>query len=252
MNKHYLVLNTDKTDIMLLHPRSISSQVIHGIFLDLKSFSFSSSCKLLGVNLDSTLNFDSQVNSIVSACHLKMKGIRRIRHLMSSKDTETFVRAVVFSKLNYCNVLFLNLSSKNMNKLQRLQNSAVRLIFNFAPRTSVSDKYQELKLLRVDQSIVFTCIVFVHKFFIDQLPQCLRNLLEIQNSTNRLLRIKYFNSSHARKSFSFCAPRYWNKLPLDLRLTDNTSTFKSRLKSILLENENNILSATTGYYFIPR
>lgn len=252
MNKNYLKMNADKTDIMLLYPRSLSSKVINGIFIDLKSFRFSSDCKLLGVYLDSMLNFNAQVNSMISACHLKMKGIRRIRHLMSCQDAETFVRAVILSKLNYCNVLFLNLSSANMNKLQKLQNSAVRLIYNLAPRTSVSDKYQELKLLRIDQCIVFSCLVFVHKFFLGQLPQCICNLLDIQSATDRLLCVKYFSSSYAKKSFSFCAPRYWNKLPLDLRLTDNTSMFKGRLKTTLLENENNIMSATTGYYFIPR
>ena len=252
MNKSYLKMNSDKTDIMLLYPPSLSGKLINGIFLDSNCVRFSTECKFLGVYIDSSLSFSAHVNNLVSSCHLQLKGIRRIRHLMNYKDTEIFVRAVIFSKINYCNILFMNLSTVNLHKLQKLQNTAVRLIFNLPPRTSVSERYKELKLLRVDQSIVFSCLVYVHKFFINRVPQCISNLLHVQVPVDRLLTVKYFSSIHARRTFSYCAPRYWNKLPLSIRLTDDTSKFKGLLKCTLLDNTNNIMSATTGYYFLPR
>ena len=178
--------------------------------------------------------------------------MRRIRHLMNTKDTETFVKTVILSKINYCNALFLNTSCKNLSKLQKLQNTAVRLIFNLPPRSSVSDKYTELKLLTVNQYIVFKCLLFVHKFFRNEVPVGIQNLLSVQNESNRLLLIKYFDSPHTRKTFTYCAPRYWNKLALPIKLTNDTEKFKYLTKTALLENKNNILSATTGYYFLPR
>ena len=252
MNKSYLKMNSSKTDVFYLFPPSLSKKVINGIFLDSECVRFSNESKLLGVTLDSNLNFNSQVNNVVSACQFKLKGIRRIRHLMSCKDTEKYVRAVIFSKINYCNVLYMNLSTVSLNKLQKLQNSAMRLIFNFPPRVSVTEKYEELQILRIDQSIVFSCLIHVHKFFRNQVPQCISNLLEVKNTIDRLLTVHYYSSNYARKSFSYCAPRYWNKLPLCIRLTDDTSKFKGLLKSALLQNCNNIMSAITGYYFLPR
>ena len=252
MNKSYLKMNSDKTDVMLLFPPTLTKKVINGIFLDSKCMRFSSECKLLGVFLDSCLSYSTQVNNVISSCQFKLKGLRRIRHLMNCKDTEKYVRAVIFSKINYCNVLYMNISAVNLHKLQKLQNSAMRLIFNLPPRTSVSEKYRELKLLRIEESIVFSCLVYVHKFFRNEVPQCINYLLNVQNAVNRLLTVKYFSSNHARKSFSYCAPRYWNKLPLSVRLTEDTSKFKGLLKSTLIENINDIMSATTGYYFIPR
>ena len=252
MNKYFLKMNPHKTEIMLISPPPLSKKVISGIFIDSSCIRFSSENKFLGVFIDSSFNFNYHINNIISSCHLKLKGIRRIRHLMNCKDTETYVHAVILSKINYCNILFMSLSSENLYKLQKLQNSAVRLIFNLPPRSSVSEKYHELKLLRVDQCIVFKCLVFVHKFFRNEVPLCIKQLLNIQHATERILTVKYYTSTYARKSFSYCAPRYWNKLPHSTRLTDSTSKFKGQLKRILLENENNIMSATTGYYFIPR
>ena len=252
MNKNYLKMNCGKTEIMALYPKHLTGKMINGIFLKNECVRFCNECRYLGFYLDSNLTFDRQVNDIVSSCNVKIRRMRRIRHLMNSRDTETFVKTVILSKINYCNILFLNCSSKNLDKLQKLQNTAVRLIFNLPPRSSISDKYAELKLLNVNQYIVFKCLLFVHKFFRNEVPDCIRNLLTIQDETNRLLIVKYFDSSFARKTFSYCAPRYWNKLPLTIKLTHNTETFKFLTKMALLENQNNILSATSGYYYLPR
>jgi len=139
-----------------------------------------------------------------------------------------------------------------INKMQKLQNNAMRLIYNVPPRTSVTEKYEELEILRVDQCVVFKILLFVHKIFADKMSTCIKDLVEIDSSPNRLLVVKYFMSSYARKSFSFSAPRYWNKLPINIRLEDNIDKFKKLSKKCILENENNIMSATTGYYFLPR
>ena len=127
---------------------------------------FSKESTLLGVTLDSCLNFNTQVSNIVSLCQFKLKGMRRIRHLMNCKDAEKYVRAVIFSKINYCNVLYMNLSCANLHKLQRLQNSSMRLIFNLPPRSSVSDKYHELQILRIEESIVFRVLFMYISLFV--------------------------------------------------------------------------------------
>ena len=252
MNSHQLKMNKQKTEILLFHPKGMTGHVIKGLFLNNECVRMSNDCRYLGFYLDSTLCLDKQVNDVISSCTLKIRKIRRIRHLMNSKDTETFVRSVIFSKINYCNSLFLNLSSSNLNKLQKLQNNAVRLIFNDPPRSSVTDKYRELEILRVDQTVVFKVVVLVHKIFNKKISTEIKDLVDIQDENNRLLEIKYFSSAYARKSFSFSAPRYWNKLATHIRQLDSTDTFKRLSKIAILENENNIMSATTGYYFLPR
>ena len=100
--------------------------------------------------------------------------------------------------------------------------------------------------------ILFRSSLIVHNFFTNKAPEAMKNLLSVQSDVDRLLVVKYYSSSYALKSFSFAAPRYWNKLPIMIRLIDSTVTFKRLLKLALLENQNNILSSTAGYYFLPR
>ena len=47
----------------------------------------------------------------------------------------------------------LSLSAGSTSKLQKLQNNAIRLIYNAPPRSSVSEKYEELEVLRIDQCV---------------------------------------------------------------------------------------------------
>ena len=48
MNKYFLKMNSDKTEIMLLHPKTYSGKVIQGTFLNRNCFRFKQDCKYLG------------------------------------------------------------------------------------------------------------------------------------------------------------------------------------------------------------
>ena len=53
--------------------------------------------------------------------------IGRIRNYLSQTDTGRNVHAFVSSKLDYCNGLLYGIPSSEIEKLQRLQNTAARL-----------------------------------------------------------------------------------------------------------------------------
>ena len=53
--------------------------------------------------------------------------IGRFRKFLSQADTERIVRAFILSKLDYCNGFLCGIPSREIEKLQRLQNTAARL-----------------------------------------------------------------------------------------------------------------------------
>ena len=50
------------------------------------------------------------------------------------------IHAMLTCKLHYCNIVSNGMSVKSLNKLQKMQNAAVRLIFNISTRCSVRNK----------------------------------------------------------------------------------------------------------------
>ena len=178
---------------------------------------------------------------------MHLKNIRRIRHLLSKKDTETLVLSVILTKIDYCNVIYTGLSRACIDKLQKLQNSAVRLIYNVGPRSSTSYKLRELHWLRIEERVILKVLLTVHKFFTKKCANNISYMLSVMSYINRLLVLVHFDSNLGRKSFTYCAPRYWNKLPFDVRLLDDTYHFKKRIKTILICNDYDIINCLRRY-----
>ena len=63
-----------------------------------------------------------------SLCNHHLRNISKIRSILTFKDTETILHALILSLLDYCNSLFTSLSQKSTNRLQYVQNSAARLL----------------------------------------------------------------------------------------------------------------------------
>ena len=95
-NTHYMKINPDKTEIFLLCPSSLNSEVIiKGVIFDGQCIRFSSEVKNVGVVLDMNLNFDKHVNLRVSHCYIILKDIGRVRKCMERGHLEKLVHAMI-------------------------------------------------------------------------------------------------------------------------------------------------------------
>jgi len=66
----------------------------------------------------------------VSCCFTTLRQLRTIRHSVPLHVFQHLVVAHVFSRLDYCNSLLINLLASLIQRLQSVQNAAARLIFN--------------------------------------------------------------------------------------------------------------------------
>ena len=122
MNTYFLKLNKAKTKIVVLaSPSVVSSIKIHGTFVDGECIRFVD-CKV-----DSHLNYSIHINKTVSSCFMVLKQIAKIRAFLPPDCINTIVTTLILPKIDYCNALFYKLSSVQLNKLQSVQNAAIRL-----------------------------------------------------------------------------------------------------------------------------
>ena len=249
MQSHFLKVNPDKTEIMLFCPPSCKNvPKIQGVFIDDSCIRFKKSVKLLGVELDTYLSFDSHINQLVSECYYHLKNVGKIRRYLSVKDAEKLIHALISSKFDYCNSLFNGINSSSLKKLQRVQNYAARLVHQLPRHQSIDNAVlNDLHWLSVEKRIIFKTLLMVHKFFIGIAPDYFLELLIVRNEAERLLITPFMNTAIARRSFSYVSPRYWNRLPKDIRLLNNTDKFKQSIKTVLFTNRNNLLQAVDMY-----
>ena len=84
-------------------------------------------------------------------------------------------------------------------------------------------------------------MLLTFKCLIGQAPVYLQDMVErympnktLRSSNAQLLKVPRFkNKTLGARTFAYAAASLWNSLPLEIRATDNTDSFKSSLKTHL-------------------
>ena len=115
---------------MVLAPTNIRDQlIVNGTFIELNCIRFTNCAKNLGVWLDQQLNFQIQVSKKVSSSYETLRNIGKIKYYLTSELLTQVMTALIFSNLDYCNVIYFGIGKREIDKLQSVQNAAVRVIF---------------------------------------------------------------------------------------------------------------------------
>jgi hypothetical protein len=151
-----LKLNDSKTEVMIVSsPRMSVSvlQVPYSVVIGDSSVQFSDSFKKLGVTLDSYLIMQSQVLNLVCAVNFELRRIGSIRKYLSNTAAQTLVSAFILSRIDYCNSLIYGCLQYLLNRIQKLQNDAARLVLRIRKSEHISPHLQSLHWLPVDSRI---------------------------------------------------------------------------------------------------
>jgi len=156
----------------------------------------------------------------------------------------TIATALVQSRLDYVNSILYLTSNTNLTKLQRIQNTAARIVThgsntNFSSAQALS----KLHWLPVRHRINFKIATLTYKaLYYGQpiyLKSCLTSYTPLRNlrsSDQFLLTQPRVSSLNGSRSFSSAAPTVWNSIPLFIRSSDSFHTFKKRLKTFYFNN----------------
>ena len=219
----------------MLRPSSLNNEVkINGILYDGQCIRFSSEVKNVGVWIDQNLTMDVHINKIVSHCYKILRDINRIKKYLNRTLLERLVHAVITSRLDYCNSLFMNLCKESLFKLQKVQNSAARVILGLRLRDSAKAALKELHWLNVDQRVVFKILLLAFKVI-----RGMCNMKLTYKSFNGrpddylLLETPNFKTKYGKRVFEYNASRLWNALPVKIRMEEDIEVYKKFLKTFL-------------------
>jgi len=121
------------------------------------------SVRNLGLYLDTTMSLRCHITRLTSTCFGVLKQIRCIRRCLSKSACTTLVTCFVFARLDYCNAVFTGLPRCDLNRLQSIQNAAVRLIEGARQFDHVTPLLQAQHWLPIDQRIIFKLSVTIYK-----------------------------------------------------------------------------------------
>ena len=80
----------------------------------------------------------AHVSKITSSCYYHLRRLFQLRNLVSQKVMAQLVTSLILSRLDYCNSVLINLPASTIAPLQRVQNSAARLVLGLDRRSSIT------------------------------------------------------------------------------------------------------------------
>ena len=196
----------------------------------------------LGVTLDNHLTFDSHITKVVSSCMSKLCQINRVKSSFDHKTLLLIISSLVMSKLLYCSSVWANTSGKNIEKLQKVQNFACRIVCNIQKYDHVSPAMRQLNWLPIKQQLVYKDTVMAYKCLNKLAPPYLcdkfvkrSELHSRQTRNNNQLDIPQFRTASGQRTFYYRAVKIWNSLENELREIQSLRLFKRKLKTYLLD-----------------
>ena len=241
MTENFLKLNDDKTEFIDIgyYESPIKS-------LNLGEFSFEpvTKAKNLGFLFDHQLNMNDQINAVSQACYLNQRNLRRIGARLTHDLKVQLVHSNILSIIDYCNAVYGVLTEKNIHKLQKIQNNAVRFIFKLYGKEKqkhIMPYLKKLHFLPIRFRIKFKAALLVFKCLNNIAPTYLCNMIELRDIRRRSVRLDddYYivkvpkppNFTRTFGAFSYQGPKIWNELPYSIRCMTDIEYFKRDLKT---------------------
>ena len=217
----------------------------------------------LGEYFDKNLSMKSHVDAKCTAAFCQLYSLRRIRKYLSHQATESLIHAFIFSHIDYCNGLLNGVSKHLINKLQRVQNMAARLVYKPPKYSHVTPLLINLHWLPVKYHIGYKILLFTFKAIHQSAPQYINDIF-IKKSTryrsqlSSITRNIEFVSGNVSGEIAFdditylavprtksvtfkqrslvvSGPQLWNSLPTVIKMENSMVGFKRKIKTHLFK-----------------
>ena len=107
----------------------------------------------LGIILDSNLSMDRHISAVSRAAFMSLRNIGMVRNHINDHVAELLSHAYITSRLDMGNSALYKLNKSQLNRLQRLQNNAARVVTLSKKSVSISSLLKQLHWLPIEQRI---------------------------------------------------------------------------------------------------
>ena len=189
-------------------------------------------------NLGVYLTMESHIKKVTQSCHFQLKNIGKIRDLIDKDIAHMLVHSFVTSRLDYCNCLYAGVPLYLLERLQKIQNKAARLVLRKDRKHDSKELLRLLHWLPVQKRVDFKIACLVFKSLNNLSPSYIQDLIEIYKPTRTLrssasisLKAPIPPNAFVGRAFSFNAPKIWNNLSHGTRSCTSLQSFKKCLKT---------------------
>ena len=216
-----LIINPDKTTCTLFTPDPAEYNSNLGLNINNKALPMALHPKVLGLTLDPKLTYNAHIQNIATHAQKPLQVIKALTGTTWGKQKETLVatyKAVMRPTLEYASSIWSPMASPtSINKLQVMQNAALRACTGCTHDTNIQHLHDETNILPIQKHLQLHASQIRQKA---QYPSHPLYKYTTHNNSQRLMKPTTFNNS-----------RYTTNIPTD-PCTVTTADIKANMRDI--------------------
>ena len=192
--------------------------------------------KLLGITIDSKLQFHNHVEGICKKASQRVKAFSRIAGFLQKDKANILYKTFIKPAFNYCPLIWMFCGKTSNNRINRLHKRALRVLHGdytstfeelLARSEEITIHCSNLQKLMVE---IYECSNFISPSILSEFFTTkeitydlrIKNLLQVP---------KVKTSSYGQSSLSFRGSILWNTLSDSIKSAQNTKQFKTMIKN---------------------
>ena len=179
MFKNKLKLNRVYSDRL---PKIVNNSSLTSLYSG-KSGLASTKCQEPWSGVRLQFQFLKHVSQVIKSSRVHARDLYRIRPLLDLNTSVLLANALVSSRLDYCNSLFLLLTDFELRRLQLVQNSLCRVVNHSSKSSHITPQLKKLHCLQVRYRVQFKIGLITFKILNQGQPVYLRELIHPYTSS---------------------------------------------------------------------
>ena len=232
-NKNQLTINLTKTKIMLFGTKNMLKNATKlDIEISDNKIQYVKHFNYLGMKLEDTLTFELHAAETMRMVAHKLYLLSRIRKYITIGQSIAIYKSKVVPYFDYGDIFLMGISLKSLDKLQKLQNRALRICLAQDGRSNVNEMHNTCNISKLEQRRESHLLNFVYKRAHDE--------RYVQHGNRELRRfdapiLKEFRSNNKsfERSVLFQGTNLWNEQPIEDRNIATHKAFKKMRKQKL-------------------
>ena len=201
------------------------------IYLDNAFLGSEESVKLLGVTIDQNLNFEEHINILIKEGNKKLHALMRIEKYLTQDKKRLIMKTFIESQFNYCPLLWMCHSRGLNNRINRLHERALRVVYKNSNLT-FEQLLENDKSFTIHERNLQKLAIEMYKVKHNLCPEPFQELF---HPTARgkgawvLPKVKKVNTG--LETIRYRGPMTWEMVPDDIKKSKTLSTFKDNIKN---------------------
>ena len=236
-----LSLNVNKTHYMIFGLNK--SDTNNHVYIDNQIVTQVYDSKFLGVILDNQLSWSDQIKSVESKVSKSIGLLYKLKSKLDSQSLRMIYCTLVQPHLEYCCEIWGNTFKLRLDKLEKLQKKAIRIIEGLKYRDHTSKAFNSCNCLKFQDLIAFKTCQVAYKANQNILPTNLqKRFIQLENihahNTRNSIKRNFYQQIFHTNLKSYClsikSVNLFNSIPHDIKKSKSINCFKSKLKKMYI------------------